>query len=208
MLFKNAPSVIYNYTDSLADPEFLLIKNLWRRNEILEKYLTSLTLFDEYIIKSGETPETISFNQYEDPFFGWTILVVNDITNFHADWPKSQTSLLDYVNNKYENPDATKHYETTRVVDALGRQIVPAGILVPSNYQITYYDGTASAGVTVNPVTPVTYYQYEAKLNEEKEKIRLIRPSYVREFAEQYVKTLKDAGLYSIGYEIQNVKME
>lgn len=208
MLFKNAPSVVYNYTDSLADPEFVVMKNIWRRNEVLQKYLTSVTLFDEYIIKEGETPETISFNQYEDPFFGWTILVVNDITNFHADWPKSSASLVDYVNAKYENPDATKHYETYEVKDALGRVIVNAGTVVPSNFQITYYDGTASAGVTVNPVSSVSYRDYEYRLNEKKEKIKLIRPSYVREFAEEYVRTLKNAGEYAVGYEPQSVKME
>lgn len=208
MLFKNAPSVVYNYTDSLADPEFVVMKNIWRRNEVIQKYLTSVTLFDEYIIKEGETPETISFNQYEDPFFGWTILVVNDITNFHADWPKSSASLVDYVNSKYENPDATKHYETYEVKDAQNRVIVKAGTVVPSNFQITYYDGTASAGVTVNPVNSVSYRDYEYRLNEEKEKIKLIRPSYVREFAEEYVRTLKNAGEYAVGYEPQSVKME
>jgi len=208
MLFKNAPTVVYNYTDSLADPEFVVMKNIWRRNEVLEKYLTSVTLFDEYIIKEGETPETISFNQYEDPFFGWTILVVNDITNFHADWPKSSASLVDYVNGKYENPDDTKHYETYEVKDALGRVIVNSGTVVPSNFQITYYDGTASAGVTVNPVNSISYRDYEYRLNEAKEKIKLIRPSYVREFAEEYVRTLKNAGEYAVGYEPQSVKME
>ena len=46
MLFKNMPEVAYNYSDSITDPEFLLVKNIWRRNEVLDTYLTSLTLFD------------------------------------------------------------------------------------------------------------------------------------------------------------------
>ena len=57
---------------------------------------------------------------------------------------------------KYPNPDATSHYETTKVVDALDRTIIEAGKQVPSNFSITYFDGTASAGVTVNPVKTVT----------------------------------------------------
>ena len=78
MLFKNMPEVAYNYSDSITDPEFLLVKNIWRRNEVLDTYLTSLTLFDVYTIQDGETPETISFNYYEDVFFGWTIQICSN----------------------------------------------------------------------------------------------------------------------------------
>ena len=113
--------------------------------------LSSVVLFDTIFIKAGDTPESISFNYYERVDYGWTIMIANDITNYHEQWPRTSTSLREYVYDKYDNPDAVMMYETTEVVDALQRKIVEAGKRVPSNFQITYYDGTASAGVTVNP---------------------------------------------------------
>ena len=111
-----------------------------------------------YTIQDGETPETISYNYYEMCFW-LDYFLVNDITNFHRDWPMDAAALKEYVYAKYPNPDATSHYETTKVVDALDRTIIEAGKQVPSNFSITYFDGTASAGVTVNPVKTVSYYK-------------------------------------------------
>ena len=189
-LFERMPNVVYNYTDQILDPRVYTAKNLWRRNDVRDDYLSNLVLFDDFFIKEGDSPESIAFNYYERVDYGWTILVVNDITNYHEQWPRTATSLREYVYDKYENPDAVMMYETTEVVDALQRKIVEAGKRVPSNFQITYYDGTASAGVTVNPVSAVTYYQYEERLNNEKEKIQLIKPTYIKEFVDLYTASL------------------
>ena len=145
-LFSNAPNVVYNYTDQILDPKVYTAKNLWRRNDIRDDYLSNVVLFDDFFINPGDTPESIAFNYYERADFGWTILIVNDITNYHEQWPRSATALKDYVYNKYDNPEYVMMYETTEVIDALGRRIVEAGKRVPSNFQVTYYDGTASAG--------------------------------------------------------------
>lgn len=165
-------------------------------------------MFDDFFIKEGDSPESIAFNYYERVDYGWTILVVNDITNYHEQWPRTATSLREYVYDKYENPDAVMMYETTEVVDALQRKIVEAGKRVPSNFQITYYDGTASAGVTVNPVSAVTYYQYEERLNSEKEKIQLIKPTYIKEFADIYTASLHAGGSLVVGQSRSEIKID
>ena len=135
-------------------------------------------------------------------------MIVNNITNYHEQWPRTSDALRDYVYQKYENPAAIMMYETTEVTDALNRKIVKAGLRVPSNYQVTYYDGTASAGVTVNPVSPVTYYQYEERLNAEKEKIKLIKPIYVKEFADLYTASLHKGGSLVIGQNKSEIKID
>ena len=208
MLFRRMPEVAYNYSNSITNPEFFLVKNIWRRNEVLDTYFNSLTLFDEYIVKEGETPEIISYKYYEDVFFGWTILFVNDMTNFHRDWPMDSDTLKNYVYNKYPDPNQTSHYETTRVVDALDRVIVEAGKQVPSNFSVTYFDGTASAGVTVNPVQTVSYYEKEARENDKRKEIRLIRPAHIKDFVDAYVQTLNRAGSIELALSEQQVKIE
>lgn len=208
MLFKRMPDVAYNYSNSITDPQFLIIKNLWRRNEILDQYLTSLTLFDTHVIQDGETPESISFKYYDNVFYGWTIFFVNEKSNYHRDWPMDAGTLKEYVYNKYPNPDATSHYETTKVVDALDRTIIEAGKQVPSNFSITYFDGTASAGVTVNPVQTVSYYEKETRENDARREIKLIRPAHIRDFVDVYAKTLRRAGAMEVALSEHDVKIE
>lgn len=208
MLFKRMPDVAYNYSNSITDPQFFIVKNIWRRNEVLDKYLTSLTLFDTYVIQDGETPESVSFNYYGDVFYGWTIFFVNEKSNYHRDWPMDAGTLKEYVYNKYPNPDATSHYETTKVVDALDRTIIEAGKQVPSNFSITYFDGTASAGVTVNPVKTVSYYEKETRDNDARREIKLIRPAHIRDFVDVYAKTLRRAGAMEIALSEHDVKIE
>lgn len=207
-LFERSPNVLYNYTDQILDPKVYTAKNLWRRNDIRDDYLSSVVLFDTIFIKAGDTPESISFNYYERVDYGWTIMIANDITNYHEQWPRTSTSLREYVYDKYDNPDAVMMYETTEVVDALQRKIVEAGKRVPSNFQITYYDGTASAGVTVNPVSAVTYYQYEERLNNEKEKIQLIKPTYIKEFVDLYTASLHAGGSLVLGQSRTEIKID
>jgi hypothetical protein len=207
-LFKKGPNVIYNYTDQLLNPKYYTAKNLWRRNNIRDVYMPSVVLFDDVFINPGDTPESLSFNYYDRVDYGWTIMVVNNITNYHEQWPRTPDSLRDYVYGKYDNPAAVMMYETTEVTDALQRKIVKAGMRVPSNFQVTYYDGTASAGVTVNPVSAVTYYQYEERLNNEKEKIQLIKPIYVKDFADMYVASLHSGGSMVVGQNKSEIKID
>ena len=208
MLFENAPNVLYNYTEKLLDPRYYQAKNLWRRNNIRDDYLASVVIFDDVFVQPGDTPESLSFNYYNKTVYGWTILIVNNITNYHEQWPRTSQALKDYVYRKYENPDAVMMYETTEVVDALKRKIVKAGPRVPSNYQVTYYDGTASAGVTVNPVSPVTYYEYEERLNGEKEKIKMLKPIYVEQFADLYTSSLHRGGSLVVGQSKSEIKID
>ena len=208
MLFENAPNVLYNYTEKLLDPRYYQAKNLWRRNNIRDDYLASVVIFDDVFVQPGDTPESLSFNYYNKTVYGWTILIVNNITNYHEQWPRTSQALKDYVYKKYENPDAVMMYETTEVVDALKRKIVKGGLRVPSNYQVTYYDGTASAGVTVNPVSPVTYYEYEERLNGEKEKIKMLKPIYVEQFADLYTSSLHRGGSLVVGQSKSEIKID
>ncbi len=203
-MLSRLPDIFYNFSGSAMDPKFFYAKNLWRRAEILAEYKNHLTLFDEYIVQNGERPEDIALAQYNNPFYNWTVLVINDITNYHEQWPRSVTQLQEYVNSKYENPAATKHYLTQEVKDAKNNIIVPAGKVVPSTFAISYWDGSVT--VTANPVYPQTYYQYEEEVNSKKEKIQLVRKEYIEDFVEKYYQIVNQ-NRSQLGIDASNMSM-
>ena len=185
-MLNQLPDVYYNISKSPTDVTLIIGKNIWRRAEILGEYRNSLSLFEEYLVANGEKPEDIAYRAYANPFYGWTILVANDIVNYYEQWPRSTQQLNEFVTDKYSNPGAIKHYVTTELKDTSGNIIVPAGKVVPSTYSVSYFDGTST--VTASPVTSVSYYTYEAELNAEKEKVQIIRPELIEEFVKAYYK--------------------
>ncbi len=183
-MLKRLPDLFYNFSSRPLDSDYLLVKNIWRRAQILVEYKAQVTLFTEENVKDGERPEDVATRLYRNPFYNWTILVINDITDVYAQWPKSVQQLQDFINQKYTNPMATKHHVTTEVKDANGNIIVPAGKVVPSNYQIAYYNGSNT--VTAIPVASVTNATYETELNSRKQNIQVVKPELIEDFVSVY----------------------
>ena len=183
-MLKRLPDLFYNFSSRPLDSDYLLVKNIWRRAQILVEYKAQVTLFTEENVKDGERPEDVATRLYRNPFYNWTILVINDITDVYAQWPKSVQQLQEFINSKYSNPMATKHHVTTEVKDANGNIIVPAGKVVPSNYQIAYYNGSNT--VTATPVASVTNATYETELNSKKQNIQVVKPELIEDFVSVY----------------------
>ena len=183
-MLNGLPDVFYNIGSSSSDPKFLLAKNIWQRAEVLQDKKSNLTIFDEYVVKNGERPEDIATSIYDNPFYNWTILVINDIVDYYDQWPRSTKQLQEYVEQKYDQPMGTKHYVTYEVKDDNGNVVCPAGKIVPQDFQVAFYNGTTT--VTANPTVSVSNYQYEDELNSKKEKIQIIRPEFIEDFVESY----------------------
>ena len=187
-MLNGLPNVFYNMGSSSSDPKFLLAKNIWQRAEVLQDKKSNLTIFDEYVVKNGERPEDIATSIYDNPFYNWTILVINDIVDYYDQWPRSTKQLQEYVEQKYDQPMGTKHYVTYEVKDDNGNVVCPAGKIVPQDFQVAFYNGTTT--VTANPTVSVSNYQYEDELNSKKEKIQIIRPEFIEDFVASYYELL------------------
>ena len=187
-MLNGLPDVFYNMGSSSSDPKFLLAKNIWQRAEVLQDKKSNLTIFDEYVVKNGERPEDIATSIYDNPFYNWTILIINDIVDFYDQWPRSTRQLQEYVEQKYDQPMGTKHYITYEVKDDNGNVVCPAGKIVPQDFQVAFYNGTTT--VTANPTVSVSNYQYEDELNSKKEKIQIIRPEFIEDFVASYYELL------------------
>ena len=204
-MLNKLPDLLYNFSSKPLDADFLLVKHIWRRAQVLTEFKSQVTMFDEDTVGDGERPEDIATRLYRNPFYNWTILVINDIVDYYAQWPRSVKQLESYINNKYDNPAATKHHVTTEVKDANNNIIVPAGKVVASNYQVAYYDGSTT--VTANPVVSVTNAQYETELNSKKQQIQVIKPELVEDFVATYNSLLKKGKITTVGGGTSDINM-
>ena len=204
-MIKNLPNLLYNIGSKSLDPDFLYVKNIWRRAEILTEFKAQISLFDEENVQDGERPEDVATRLYRNPFYNWTIFIINDITDYYAQWPRSVTQLQDFITQKYSNPQATKHHVTTEVKDAENNIIVPAGKIVPSNFQVSYYNGSTT--VTANPVVSVTNAMYETELNSKKQSIQVVKPNIIEDFVAEYNSLLLKGRITRVAGSTSDINM-
>ena len=204
-MLRGLPELLYNISSKPLDPDFLFVKNIWRRAEILTEFKSQITIFNEITVRDGERPEDIATAFYNNPFYNWTVLIANDVVDVYSQWPRSITQLQDFINQKYDNPQATKHHVTTEVKDAKNNVIVEAGKVVASNYQISYYNGSTT--VTATPVVSVSNEQFEFEENAKKSRIQIIKPQLIEDFVENYYSILSKGRIDNIGASATDINM-
>tara|TARA_A100001015_G_C14974627_1_gene706672 strand:+ start:441 stop:974 length:534 start_codon:yes stop_codon:yes gene_type:complete len=168
MYFKNFPVIPY---DSVGDLQFKDVTNLLRRVGLRAKLKSNTSLFDTYDVKEGETPEIIAHKLYGDSKLHWVILIINEITDRYHQWPMSFMQFNEYLNDKYSNPDSIHHYETQQ---SSGDTKVKIEVF-------NEVDDDAYTGLT-----PITNREYEESLQDIKRQIRLLDPSFVDQFVDEY----------------------
>lgn len=111
MYFQNFPLTYYSLYDDLSNVR--VVTNITARVKLSDEVKNNLSLFDEYDIKDGDTPEIIADRFYNDPQLHWVILHVNEILDARFDWPLTTDNLKKYCEGKYTNINAVHHYEDT-----------------------------------------------------------------------------------------------
>ena len=174
MYFGHFPLIPY---DSVGDGEFKLVTNLLKRVAVRSKVKTNVLVFDTYDVRMGETPEEIADKLYNDPELHWVILLMNDITDRYHQWPLTENQFIAHINDKYDNVDATHHYEISQTS---GDTTIKIDIGT---------DNSDHSGATA-----ITNYEYEVARQDEMRKIRLLDPSYIEQFVDEF-KTLMKASI-------------
>jgi hypothetical protein len=156
MYFSKFPYTYYSL-DDVASVQ--VIKNILMRVQISEEIKDNLSVYDEYDITDGETPEIIADRFYGNSQYHWIVLHMNDIIDPRFDWPLSTHNLIKYCESKYDNINSTHHYVDTN------------GYVVNS---------------TATGATSVTNFQYEEALNEEKRRIKVLKPQYIDAVVQEF----------------------
>ena len=166
MYFNSFPLIPY---DSVGDGEFKVVTNLLKRVAIRQKVKTNVLVFDTYDVRMGETPEEIADKLYNDPELHWVVLLMNDITDRYHQWPKTENQFIAHINDKYDDVNATHHYE---IPQTSGDTTIKIDI------------GTDNTDYPT--ATVITNYEYEVSEEDRKRKIRLLDPSYIEDFVSEF----------------------
>jgi len=177
MYFDAFPVIPY---DAKGDLNFKDVTNLLRRVGMRAKLKSNTLLYDTYDVKEGETPEMIAHKLYGDAELHWVILLVNDITDRYHQWPMTGGQFLDYLNDKYTNPDGIHHYESTQT----------SGDTKVKIEVFNEVDDDAYTGLT-----PITNREYEEQEQDKRRQIRLLDPSFVEQFTDEYQKLIGETAI-------------
>ena len=176
----------FEYVSRLPDAkisDYNPVKNFFMRGKLREDIFQNVAVFTKYKIKGDDRPDNVAYEVYGDANLDWLVLTCNNILNVYNEWPMTQINFENYLLEKYgtyENVNAAHHYETTVVKNTTGVVIVPAGLEVDSNYSITFYDDATEGMTTVNsPVTEITNYLYEQRLQDDRRNIFLLKRRFL-----------------------------
>ena len=180
----------------------ITVKNIFKRSKLRTDVDQAVTAFDYYYVEDQQRPDVLAQDLYGDSELDWVILTTNNITNIRDQWPLDSNDLHNYMLEKYgseQNILGIKHSETVEVVDQFNRVLLNSGLQVDANFSFTFSGSvTSTTGTlikvllnnlssnTINPVKSITYYDYEVKLNEEKRKIKVLKPQYLGAFISEH----------------------
>lgn len=158
--FANFPDILYPF-ELDGKIKLVRVKDIVANVRLRKQILSNITLYDEYDIIDGETPEIIAERVYGDPNLHWVIMLTNDRYDLWNDFPLSGDALSKYIENKYgQGNENAQHYifDSPHFEDERGNIV----------------DGPAT-----NLVRAITNLEYESRVNEGKRRIKIVNKNLI-----------------------------
>ena len=182
--FKQVPD--FEYVSRLPDAkisDYIPVKNLFKKGYLRDDIFQDLTFFTKYKVQGDDRPDNIAYSLYDDASLDWVILLSNNIINIQTEWPMPQADLDRYLLDKYGTYEAlnnTHHYETIEVKNSTNVVIVEEGLTVESDFSVEFYDWMIDSLETKQGITtPISNYEYEMKIEDDKRNIFALKPRYL-----------------------------
>ena len=201
----------FEYVSRLPDArisDYIPVKNLFKKGKLREDIIEQTAVFTKYKIKGDDRPDNVAQELYGDPDLDWVVLASNNILNVYDEWPMTQRNFENYLLEKYgtyEQMNAVHHYETTEVKNKQGAVITAAGLQVDSDFSVTYYDALEEGYNTKYPVTSVTNYDFEQKIQDDRRNIFTLKPRYLN-IAKDDLKEMMEYKKGSTQYKSKTLK--
>ena len=110
MYFSQFPKI--NYSFDLSQGNLEAVTNIFARFNIKGSVLTNALAFYEYQVEDTDTPELISYKQYDSSQYHWIILLVNKINDPLFELPLSRDALERKIVKQYSYSSIANAYST------------------------------------------------------------------------------------------------
>jgi len=183
--FKQIPN--FEYVNRLPDSkisDYIEVKNFFKKGVLREDIFQDVTLFTKYQIQGNDRPDNVAYNFYGDSNLDWLVLVCNNIINVQTEWPMTQENFDTYLLRKYGDYttiyDSIHHYKTPEIKNSRGVTIVSEGLQVDPDFSISYFDFFTNQQINLSNIAiPVSNYEYEEEIENEKRNIFLLKEDYL-----------------------------
>jgi hypothetical protein len=181
--FRRLPDL--EYVSRLKDSklsDYIVVKNLFKKGILREDIYQNLATFEKYKIIGDERPDNVAQKIYGNSELDWLVLVSNNIIHIQTEWPMRQNDFDEHLLLKYGTYEnlysGIHHYESKEIKDTNGVVLIPEGLWVDETYEFLY---TNPQGILERrrPGLPVTNYEYELKVEDDKRNINVLKPKYV-----------------------------
>lgn len=108
MYFQQFPKTLYSLDDRKS---LQLVTAIFIRVALSEEIKNNLSIYDEYDVRDGETPEIVADIFYGNPQLHWIVLHANEILDPRFEWPLSTENFRSHILSKYPSAEAIHHYE-------------------------------------------------------------------------------------------------
>lgn len=169
------------YEYPIKDQTYTL-SNITIRAKIPNEILTNERFVVSYNLSERDTPELLSDRLYQTVEYYWIVLLYNQIYDMENQWPRTQTKLIEYI---------SETYPLNELYDVLYYTDVNGNIVDLDSYRLKESDFSLTDPQIISKyrLSPVSVYDHELELNEQKRKVKIVKPEYVGLF----VNALKDA---------------
>ena len=147
------------------DGENILVTDIVRVVSVPSSIMNDDNLYDFYAMADNETPEIVSHKFYGSTAYHWVIMLLNQRYDLWSDFPVSDSIIRKACEDKYGGIDVIHHHE-----DSNGNWVD----------EYTF------------PKLPVTAYEYELALNEEKRIVKVLKKAYLPEFIQSYTELIEN----------------
>lgn len=100
MYFAKFPPIVYPFEIN-GETVYKQITDVTLNVRIFEVLKQYATVYDEYDMLDGETPEIVAEKAYGSPLYHWVIMLLNERFDYINDFPMDQVTLDTFIKDKY-----------------------------------------------------------------------------------------------------------